>query len=488
MVSSPPSNNSSSPRNIILCFDGTGNKFGENSSVVRFFHALVKDNPEKQLVYYQPGIGTYNKRQFITRTVSVIASVIDQGVALHLNDHVKEGYQFVMRNYRKGDRIFLFGFSRGAYTARVILGMLYKIGILPAHNDQQLDFAFSVYQTTGDRGYELSKEFKRTFAMPVTVDFVGVWDTVSSVGIIPRTHPYTSVNYAVKHFRHALALDERRARFRPNVWNEPTLEREQDLDTDEPDVIYPGTVSRDDWVYEPPNRDVCDVKEVWFSGCHADIGGGSHHNKIQDSLSHIPLRWMIKECFINTEILFDHEYLKTLGFDLLDLAHDLADEGVDVEARGFDNEALRAAAEEAKALTYEKDSDITLHPHVEAHSHALTTFMAALPRISNAVVRAKMRADTLAMIWDQLTLARSWWVLEFMPMLVTYQKEDGTWIRKRMRNLGQGRYMPFHEDKVQVHISVKQRIEETKDGEKPYTPSAYNWDIVRDSGMLTYVK
>lgn len=48
--------------------------------------------------------------------------------------------------------------------------------------------------------------------------------------------------------------------------------------------------------------------------------------------------------------------------------------------------------------------------------------------------------------------------------------------------------MPFHEDKVQVHISVKQRIEETKDGEKPYTPSAYNWDIVRDSGMLTYVK
>lgn len=91
-------------------------------------------------------------------------------------------------------------------------------------------------------------------------------DTVSSVGIIPRTHPYTSVNYAVKHFRHALALDERRARFRPNVWNEPTLEREQDLDTDEPDVIYPGTVSRDDWVYEPPNRDVCDVKEVWFSG------------------------------------------------------------------------------------------------------------------------------------------------------------------------------------------------------------------------------
>ena len=93
----------------------------------------------------------------------------------------------------------------------------------------------------------------------MTVEFVGVWweylpaffnpttyltfgnrDTVSSVGIIPRTHPYTSVNYAVKHFRHALALDERRARFRPNVWNEPTIEREQDLDVDEPDMDAAG--------------------------------------------------------------------------------------------------------------------------------------------------------------------------------------------------------------------------------------------------------
>jgi uncharacterized protein (DUF2235 family) len=91
-------------------------------------------------------------------------------------------------------------------------------------------------------------------------------DTVSSVGIIPRAHPYTSINYAVKYFRHALALDERRARFRPNVWNEPTLEREQELDVDVPDVEFPAAGSRDDWTYKPPNRDVCDVKEVWFSG------------------------------------------------------------------------------------------------------------------------------------------------------------------------------------------------------------------------------
>jgi uncharacterized protein (DUF2235 family) len=91
-------------------------------------------------------------------------------------------------------------------------------------------------------------------------------DTVSPSGIIAGRHPYTSVNYAVKRFRHALALDERRAGFRPNIWNEPTLQQEQELDVDDPDVNYPGTIPRDEWTYEPPNRDICDVKEVWFQG------------------------------------------------------------------------------------------------------------------------------------------------------------------------------------------------------------------------------
>jgi uncharacterized protein (DUF2235 family) len=89
---------------------------------------------------------------------------------------------------------------------------------------------------------------------------------VSSVGIIPRAHPYTSVNYAVKTFRHALALDERRTRFRPKTWYEATLERELDLDVDEPDFGQRGTTSRDDWTYQPLKRNLADVEEVWFSG------------------------------------------------------------------------------------------------------------------------------------------------------------------------------------------------------------------------------
>jgi uncharacterized protein (DUF2235 family) len=89
-------------------------------------------------------------------------------------------------------------------------------------------------------------------------------DTVSSVGIVPRSLPYSSQNDGVKVFRHALALDECRARFRPNIWDEPAAFREE-LD-DDPDIPQRGTISRDEWVYQPPT--LTDVKEVWFAGEH----------------------------------------------------------------------------------------------------------------------------------------------------------------------------------------------------------------------------
>jgi len=169
---------------------------------------------------------------------------------------------------------------------------------LPPHNDQQVDFAFTVYNTQSREGAVLARKFKRIFSyaysvilssfadfpcsVPVKIDFLGVWyisflvsiarpfrlrtdsfrDTVSSVGIVPRSLPYSSQNDGVKIFRHALALDECRARFRPNIWGEPAVVREE-LD-DDPDIPQRGETPRDEWVYQPPA--LTDVKEVWFAG------------------------------------------------------------------------------------------------------------------------------------------------------------------------------------------------------------------------------
>ena len=177
----------------------------------------------------------------------------------------------------------------------------HKVGIIPKENIQQVDFAFNIYGTTGYEGYKLSQEFKQTFAYVAMTTFIRSltltqahrpWlnlsvsgkpssnnihrllttaptlrDTVSSVGIIPRVSPYTSVNYGIKTFRHALALDERRSRFRPNVWSEVTPGREQELDVDIPEPAgIPPKAKRDNWAYIPPNRDFANVEEVWFAG------------------------------------------------------------------------------------------------------------------------------------------------------------------------------------------------------------------------------
>ncbi|KAF8630318.1 hypothetical protein AX15_002991 [Amanita polypyramis BW_CC] len=469
-------------RTIILCFDGTGNKFGEeNSNVVRFFRALVKNKRKDQLVYYQPGIGTYNKRAFITRTITALASKFDAAVALHLDDHVKDGYKYIIQSYCPGDKICLFGFSRGAHTARVVAGMLYKVGIIPKENMEQVDFAFSVYSTTGYEGYKLSREFKNTFASPVSVEFVGVWDTVSSVGIIPRVHPYTSINYAVKTFRHALALDERRARFRPNVWSEATPAREQELDVDllEPDCDgLDATQGRDDWQYKAPNRDFADVKEVWFAGCHADVGGGSHSTKRNQSLSAIPLRWMIKECILaKTGILFDWEYLKEdLEFDFHGLIEEMKEKNIKLEDLGEDHKIIEQYGSESP------------HQHPVEHS-VMSPSHSVQNRSRRDIIRRHIH-DVCDAIFDQLALFWVWWLLEILPMLCTYQDTKGDWIRRRMRNFGRGRYIPFYQDEIQIHESVLSRIEETKrrGGSKVYVPKAHNWEQVSKSPMLKYVK
>ncbi|KZT22378.1 hypothetical protein NEOLEDRAFT_1097787 [Neolentinus lepideus HHB14362 ss-1] len=417
-----------------------------NSNVVRFFRSLKKDNPDVQIPYYQAGIGTYNKRQFHTRTLTTVASALDQAVALHLNDHVKDGYKFLMNNYQPGDKICLIGFSRGAYTARALAGMLYKVGLLPQDNDQQLDFAFTIYQSTDISAAVTSKEFKDTFCINVKVEFLGVWDTVSSVGIIPRALPYSSACYNVKTFRHALALDEHRTRFRPNIWGEPTV-REEVLDHDI-DINLPPAHERDKWVYEPVDRKV-DIKEVWFSGCHADVGGGSHRKEENESLSNIALRWMIKESqAAQTGLIFDEAYLKEIGIDLQD-PHSV---------------------------------DIRMKP--EATGQSIHSMIAPHDGSSLLLSQRDYR-DALAWIYDQLEHARTWWVLEYIPMLVTHQKGDGTWVRQRIPNYGGGRIIPHRNGLVYVHSSVKERMTKTQSDGRSYKPIAQNWDDIYD--LIKYV-
>ncbi|QRW15054.1 choline transport protein [Ceratobasidium sp. AG-Ba] len=211
----------SKPRTLVLCFDGTTNVYDDtNTNVVKLFSLLERNNRDEQMVYYQPGVGTYAPPGIFLPVSIAMAKVLDQGIALYLDKHVMGGYEFLMKHYNDGDRICLFGFSRGAYTARALAGMLNKVGLLPPDNDEQIPFAYSMFKRNDPAGFKASEGFKKTFCRTVQIEFMGVWDTVSSVGVLwPRHLPFTASNTIVKRFRHAVSLDEHRAKFKQNVWH-----------------------------------------------------------------------------------------------------------------------------------------------------------------------------------------------------------------------------------------------------------------------------
>ncbi|CAE7233603.1 unnamed protein product [Rhizoctonia solani] len=562
------------------------------------------------MVYYQPGIGTYTPPGIFLPVTLALAKIADQGIALYLDKHVMGGYKFLMKHYNKGDRICLFGFSRGAYTARALAGMLHKVGLLPPDNTEQISFAYQMYKRTDLAGYQQSAGFKKAFSREVKIEFMGVWDTVSSVGLLwPRHLPFTSSNAIVKKFRHAVSLDEHRAKFKQNVWHvdshsadrdpeqgspakrtrprvasptelrspaatlqlpskinnrnpqrddvnitvtnatpppqpttqnvppagsQPTLwlgQGQTDLRNFFPPVQSPGVHEEnrggptdESWHSREPTRvqrtrpdsgvdgldiengepapkasgkapktqlhiiksdinlasglqsgvgvaasigvagepdskestgimswlrskgkpkkqsthmsggvkfeavmeeqisesgniddEETDVLEVWFAGCHSDVGGGEERNGAEHSLSNISLRWMVRQII-----------LSQCGIQ-------------------FNNEALRDMKIPLPTLSFGKVNP-TAHYSSPADARVIEE------------AQNQERRDALAPLHDALRNPL-WWPLEFFPLIHSYQDEAGDWHRSFSWNL----FGPRHARKtlkvVKVHRSVQYRME-----------------------------
>lgn len=250
------------PKKLVLCLDGTSNRYcRDNTNVVKFVSLLDKRVAD-QLVYYQPGIGTFTPPGIYGHVRKWILTRIDLAFATLLKYHVQDAYQFLMRYHESGDEIYIFGFSRGAYTARVLAGMLCKVGLLTRGNEELVPFAWKMY--AGNRNDDEARGFRDTFAREVPVSFIGVWDTVKSVRYAWKdpSFEYTQDNRIVKKVRHALSLDERRSYFRQNMWR-----------------LLP--------------RAGQDVLQIWFAGVHCDVGGG--YLERQSGLSKEALAWMVGE-------------------------------------------------------------------------------------------------------------------------------------------------------------------------------------------------
>ncbi|GAA5852202.1 hypothetical protein JCM8547_006697 [Rhodosporidiobolus lusitaniae] len=247
-------------KNIVLVFDGTTNTFsGETTNVVALAKLLSID-PDKQAVYYQTGIGTAAPsvaHHPILRSVlgqpvvhgmrklsHATGQLYDAAVAVSLDDHIMKGYEFLMNHYQPGDKIFLFGFSRDAYTARALAGMLEVVELLPPGNADLVPLAYTKYKALTESivtyalsGREITYEKIRAerkhtaFVLPLSrkfeISFMGVCDTVSSVGaLVERTLPFVARLDFIRHFCHALALDENRVDYLPELVHDVGGERE----------------------------------------------------------------------------------------------------------------------------------------------------------------------------------------------------------------------------------------------------------------------
>lgn len=158
------------PKNIVLCCDGTGNKYGDDNSNVVKLYTCLKDNGY-QRCYYHPGVGTMGDPRhtsWLGRKASMIGGL---AFGLGFTDNMADAYRFLMDHYADGDHIYLFGFSRGAYTVRALAGALRVYGLLCKGNEGHLPYLL-----------EISDGFRETFSRTVPIHFMGIWDTVSSVG------------------------------------------------------------------------------------------------------------------------------------------------------------------------------------------------------------------------------------------------------------------------------------------------------------------
>lgn len=279
-------------KRIIICCDGTWNTPDKNkdgvplqTNVVKIAQAVkpVSDFGIQQLTYYNSGVGT---------TGTVFRKIFDGATGSGISTNIREAYRFIILNYELGDELFFFGFSRGAFTVRSLCGLIRNSGILRKDSLDMIDRAYKLYKSRSSSTHPKEREatlFRKTYAVAdkVPIKFIGVWDTVGSLGnplvintILSKISPVTLSNSfhdtelssIVDNAFHALAIDEKRRSFKPAVW-----------------IKQPDSTNQH-------------VEQQWFIGAHSNIGGGYPSTALSD----IALEWMIEKaesCKLDLDIV-----------------------------------------------------------------------------------------------------------------------------------------------------------------------------------------
>lgn len=310
------------PKNLVLFSDGTGNSAGKlfRTNVWRVYEAVDLTDPQdplqpRQFAYYDDGVGTSS-----FKPLAVLGGAFGFGLARNVLDL----YVFLCRMYEPGDRIYAFGFSRGAFTIRVLVGLVMTQGLLRYHGSESelqrlARDAYRAYRAERFKSlnpivgllrklrdgwlnawnglwqrttYSDAQRIGHPLASkPIEIDFLGLWDTVDAYGlpvdeltraidlfIWPLTMRDNNLNRRVLCARHALAIDDERSAFHPRLWNEQP-------DPADASIGVPGGNLKTERIEDEH------ISQVWFAGVHSNVGGGYP----DDGLSYIPLGWIMRE-------------------------------------------------------------------------------------------------------------------------------------------------------------------------------------------------
>lgn len=295
----------------MICMDGTGNRGGRTrgTNVWRVFNSVDRGD-DRQITYYDDGVGSDGFR---------LLRWMGGAFGIGLSRKIRDAYGFLAATYEEGDKIFMFGFSRGAFTVRSLAGMICRCGLLGREEfvtaprqlrNRLIQRVLDAYRSERDvprseEGAEPDpgqiRECLGIGDLPlrtVPIHFVGVWDTVDAVG--GTLGSFSALDWIwrklfrkrwwgfhdldphpdIHHAYQALALDDERKTYRPKVWNRPN------------NRLVDGRNSAQDRAagssdIECRNNQI--VEQVWFAGVHANVGGGY----AKDALSLVPLNWMM---------------------------------------------------------------------------------------------------------------------------------------------------------------------------------------------------
>lgn len=250
-------------KRIVYCADGTWQSPVNNTNVYRLYKALLVTS--EQVTYYDDGVGA---------NASGVSRIIGGAFGQELPQKVMDGYTKIAHVYEEGDQIYLFGFSRGAYTARSLAGMISNCGVPGgAFSNDCVTQAFAAYRDPKNRAIMLAG-LASCKLVNAAIQMIGVWDTVGSLGIPAIFGGVDEDKYGfldtglhpnVKNAYQCLAIDEKRAQFPATLWTSAPIDGQT-------------------------------VEQVWFSGCHGDVGGGTALAGGVDAgtrLCDIPLQWML---------------------------------------------------------------------------------------------------------------------------------------------------------------------------------------------------